>query len=88
MKENVVPKIYSVLEKENNLRKDLIKIYNELRLIVEEEDEIIKQMGLYETPKHLEMLNLISKELKLPSYIPHCIIINSQSLEIIKNYTN
>ena len=87
MKESISLKVCSILQKENQLRNDLFKIYNELKTIVEEEDKLIYELKLYETPKHLDMLNTISKELKMNSYIPKCIVINNENFNILKKYS-
>ena len=69
----MVDNVMELLTREYDLRNNLEASYKSLYEIVKMEDSFNEKYNISSAPKHLDLLNEVSKELKRKSYIPKCI---------------
>lgn len=73
MNVDILDSVCDLAKDENDLREILTEAYFKLKNIVKTEDNINSAFNSINAPRHLNLLNEISKELKKESYIPNCI---------------
>lgn len=69
----MVENMMEILTKEYDLRLSLEGFYKTLLEMVKMEDKFNEKYNIFDSPKHLELLNEVSRELKRESYIPSCV---------------